>query len=65
MKRTVFPIMLSPCLKLYAYETDINILFWVWHVDMFIISYMYFFPGYLTPKREKKKRKKKKDDLPM
>lgn len=36
-----------------SYETDINILFGALLVHIFIISYMYFFISYLSPRRIK------------
>lgn len=40
-------------LRLDSYETDINILFGALLVHIFIISYMYFFISYLSPRRIK------------
>lgn len=42
-------------LKLYSYETNINILFGALLVHIFIISYMYFFICCLNPKRIKRR----------
>lgn len=42
-------------LRLDSYETDINILFGALLVHIFIISYMYFFISYLSPKRIKRR----------
>lgn len=42
-------------LRLDSYETDINILFGALLVHIFIISYMYFFISYLSPRRIKRR----------
>lgn len=42
-------------LRLDSYETDINILFGALLVHIFMISYMFFFISYLSPRRIKRR----------